>query len=241
MACVDWPPLLSEIYRDENQTFSSVNSAWIHYVVLITRPCYWHLLYIVFHKRETPYSWCCLCQILTDFHNSVTGWFPCKFAVKRLLKIATRLAYVATLPCERLMSLNKRLAIFYKEVCGGVELRSVYCKICLRFFLNRWIFGKVTYKKEGGCLVHLATTLLQVEENAWHNPPFTRNYSIFAKCILILIFLTGRLSNKPFLIWLFKIPLQLKYVINVLSNLSLITALLNEHVRTQVLTPQCPH
>jgi len=134
VACVDRPPLLSEIYRDENQTFSSVNSAWIHSVVLITLHCYWYLLYIVFLKRETPYSWWCLYQILTDFHNSVTGWFPCKFAVKGLLKISARLAYVATLPCERLMSENKRLAINYKVVCGGVELKKVYCRICLRIF-----------------------------------------------------------------------------------------------------------
>ena len=136
--------------------------------------------YTVFHKKETPYSWWCLCQILTDFHNSFNGWLPCKFEVKRLLKIPPRLAYVATLPCERLMSENKRLTINYTVVCGGVELRNVYCRICLRLFvLNWWMFGKVTYKKEGGCLVRVAITLLKVEENARHNPPFCPQLQYF--------------------------------------------------------------
>jgi len=34
-----------------------------------------------------------------------------KFAVKELLKIPPNLAYVATLPCETLMSENKRLTM----------------------------------------------------------------------------------------------------------------------------------
>jgi len=54
------------------------------------------------------------CQFLTDFQNSFAGWFSSKFAVKRSLKIPTLLAYVATLPCETLMSESKRLAINYK-------------------------------------------------------------------------------------------------------------------------------
>ena len=65
--------------------------------------------------RETPYSRWYLCQILTDFHNSFTGWFSGKFSVKwLLLVISPCLAYVATLTCETLMSENKRLTIRYR-------------------------------------------------------------------------------------------------------------------------------
>ena len=44
------------------------------------------------------------CQILTDLRIFFTGRFLSKFAVKWILKIASRLADVATLPCETLMS-----------------------------------------------------------------------------------------------------------------------------------------
>jgi len=43
------------------------------------------------------------CEILTDL-KKFTGRFLSKFAVKRILKISPHLAYVATLPCETLMS-----------------------------------------------------------------------------------------------------------------------------------------
>ena len=44
-----------------------------------------------------------LYQILTDL-KKFTGRFLGKFAVKRILKFPPHLAYVATLPCETLMS-----------------------------------------------------------------------------------------------------------------------------------------
>ena len=76
--------------------------------------------------RETPYSRWYLCQILTDFQNSFTGWFTRKFSVKwLLLVISPCLAYVATLTCETLMSENKRLTIQVQGTavtylrCGG--------------------------------------------------------------------------------------------------------------------------
>jgi len=50
------------------------------------------------------------------FEFFFTGRFPGKFAVNVLLKIQPHLAYVATLPCETLMSENKRLTINYKVV-----------------------------------------------------------------------------------------------------------------------------
>ena len=49
------------------------------------------------------------CQILTDLENFLTGKFLGKFAVKCLLKVQPHLAYVATLPCETLMSAKQAI------------------------------------------------------------------------------------------------------------------------------------
>jgi len=55
-----------------------------------------------------------------------TGRFPGKFAVKWILKIPLHLAYVATLPCETLLSakqaLNDKLrgSVAAYSRCGGV-------------------------------------------------------------------------------------------------------------------------
>ena len=62
---------------------------------------------------QTHYKFC---QILTDFQFFFTERFLRKFAANSLLKIPTHLANVATLPCETLMSENKRLTINYKVV-----------------------------------------------------------------------------------------------------------------------------
>ena len=43
--------------------------------------------------------------------SNFTGRFVGKFAVKYLLKIPPPLAYVATLPCETIMSEKKQLTI----------------------------------------------------------------------------------------------------------------------------------
>jgi len=54
--------------------------------------------------------------IFTDAQSFFTGRFLGKFAVKSLLEIPLHFAYVATLPCETLMSEYKRLTIKYKVV-----------------------------------------------------------------------------------------------------------------------------
>ena len=64
---------------------------------------------------------------LNRFTKLFTGRFLGTFEVQWLLTIPPHLAYVATLPCELLMSENKRLTINYKEVLhrpiyGVVEL-----------------------------------------------------------------------------------------------------------------------
>ena len=60
-----------------------------------------------------------------------------------------------------------------------------------------------SYKQERGCLMHfarLANSLLKDEESVRDSHVLASN---FAKCLSILkFFLAGRLSNKPFLIWL---------------------------------------
>jgi len=52
-----------------------------------------------------------------------------------------------------------------------------------------------------------------------------KSLSIYAKYSPILIFLTGKLSYKRFLIWLLTIPPHLKYATTVSCNLSLVAAL----------------
>jgi len=79
-----------------------------------------------------------ICQFLADLQNFFTGWFPSIFAVKWILNIPPHLAYVATLPCETLMSaqqaINDKLqgsvAIYLR--CGGVVNNKikVYCWLC---------------------------------------------------------------------------------------------------------------
>ena len=44
------------------------------------------------------------CQFLTDLKKFFTGRFRGKFAVKWISAIPPNLAYVATLPCETLLS-----------------------------------------------------------------------------------------------------------------------------------------
>jgi len=73
---------------------------------------------------------------LNRFQFFFTGRFRSKFAVKWTLKIPSHLAYVATLPCETLMSakqaINEKLqgSIATYLRCGEVliiKLRKIYC------------------------------------------------------------------------------------------------------------------
>ena len=73
------------------------------------------------------------------FKKNFSGRFFGKFAVKWILRIPPHLAYVATLPCETLMSqkqaINNKLQCSVATYlrCGGVlitKLRKVYCRVC---------------------------------------------------------------------------------------------------------------
>ena len=59
---------------------------------------------------------------------------------------------------------------------------------CFKKSMNIW----QSYKQERGCLihsVHLANTVLKVNESARHHPPFARNYAKYSS-ILIFYWLT---------------------------------------------------
>jgi len=64
--------------------------------------------------------------LLTDLRNFLTGRFLGKLAVKRISKISSHLAYVATLPCEKLMpakqAINDKLqgSVGTYLKCGGI-------------------------------------------------------------------------------------------------------------------------
>jgi len=68
--------------------------------------------------------------MLTDLQVFLTGRFLSKFAVKWILSIPPYLAYVATLPCETLMSakqanndkLQGRVATYLR--CGGLLITN---------------------------------------------------------------------------------------------------------------------
>ena len=78
-----------------------------------------------------------------------------------------------------------------------------------------------SYKQERGCLMyfaHLANTLLKDEESTRDNHVLACNFAIHS---LIIIFLTLRLINKPFLIWLLTTLPNLKYAATLPCNLSL--------------------
>ena len=143
--------------------------------------------------------------------------------------------YVATLPCETLLSENKRLTINCKVVqlhCYGMagllitKLRIVYSWACQWFFfksVNIW----QSYKQESGCIVHFA--------RAW--PPHCwKTKKVNETTTLLLVTLpnihkfkkifTDRLSNKPFLIWLLTTPPHLKHVATLPCNLSLMACIL---------------
>ena len=126
-------------------------------------------------KSGATDSWQYFCQTLTDFKKDINGRFVGKFAVKWILKIPPRLAWVATLPCETLMSekhaindkLQGSIATYLIMVRFLInKLRKVYCWVCeWNFFLNRWMFGKVTSKS-----VVVSCTLcawLKDKESAW--------------------------------------------------------------------------
>ena len=97
--------------------------------------------------------------------KKISGRFLSKFAVKWVLKIPLHLAYVATLPCETVMSakqaINDKLqgSVATYLRCGGVVnnqiKKGLLLSVRVKFFfksVNIW----QSYKQERDCLVHFA-------------------------------------------------------------------------------------
>ena len=97
-----------------------------------------------------------------------------------------------------------------------IKLRKVYCGVCQWFFelVNIW----QTYKQEHGCLVDFLRLLAVY----WPGAQSVRDNHVFCQIFTELIFFSDRLGSKPFLIWLLKTSLHLKYIATLPGNFSLI-------------------
>ena len=77
------------------------------------------------------------CQILTDLRIFFTGRFLGKLSVKWVLKIPPHLAYVATLPCETLLSAKQATdyklqgSVAIRLRCGGVVNSQIKKRLLL--------------------------------------------------------------------------------------------------------------
>ena len=93
-----------------------------------------------------------LCQILTDLKKIFTERLLGKFAVKWILKVPQHLAYVATLPCETLMSakqaMNNKLqgSVATYLRCGGVVNNRIKEGLLLRLRVKRIKIGEYLAK-----------------------------------------------------------------------------------------------
>jgi len=107
-------------------------------------------------KKWVTGSWPQFSQILTAY-KIFSGRFLGKFVLKWILTIPPQLAFVATLPCEILMSakqgINDKLqgSVTAYLRCGCVVNNQIKKGLGLLLslwvkFLNRWICGKVTSK-----------------------------------------------------------------------------------------------
>ena len=119
---------------------------------------------------------------LNRFTKFFTGKFFSKFAVK------WHLAYVATLPCEKLMSakqaINDKLqgSVATYLRCGGVVnnqiKKGLLLSVRVKIFLNRWISGKVTSKN-----AIVSCTLPKDEETAWDSRVFACNCADYSQIL----------------------------------------------------------
>jgi len=81
---------------------------------------------------------------------------------------------------------------------------------------------------------HLANTLLKDEESAWDSHAVACNFAKYSP--ILIFFLTFRLSNKPFLIWLLTTPPHFKYAATLPCNLSLMACLADDVSQGSVAT-----
>ena len=151
----------------------------------------WRRAYRVGQKRGHKLMTIIL-SIPNRFKNFFAGRFPGKFAVKWISKVPSHLAYVATLPCETLMSakqaINDKLqssVVTYLR-CGWVVnnqiKKGLLLSLWVKIFLNRWIFGKIT-RKNVDSFVHFLR-LLAVwwpgAKSAWDNHAIACNFAKYS-------------------------------------------------------------
>jgi len=145
---------------------------------------------------------CTLCSVQggpksgpqTQVHNAVksepilkkfTEKFLGKFVVKWIIKLPPHLAYVATLPCETLMSaINDKLqgSVATYLRWDGVVNNQIKKKLLASFRVNFFKLVNIwqSYKQQRGCLMHfahLANALLKDEESARDNHVLVCNFA----------------------------------------------------------------
>ena len=111
---------------------------------------------------------------LNGFTKFCTGRFLGKFAVKCVLKITPRLAYIATLPCETLMSakqaiddkLQGSVATYLR--CGVVVNNQIKKGLLLSLPVKKFLKSVniwQSYKQERDCLMHVVCLANAVIKN----------------------------------------------------------------------------
>jgi len=164
-------------------------------------------------KRETPYSWWYLCQILTDFQNSLSGWFFSKFAVTKLLQIPPQ-----STPCVccqttlwnknvRKQTTNDKLqgSVATYLRWGGVVNNQIEKSLLLSLPVKKtYKIGEYSAKLQARrwlshalCAQDTHTAKSRRTTQSTFLPVSMANIYWFKKKIF-----TGRLRNKPGLIWL---------------------------------------
>jgi len=119
-------------------------------------------------KNGATDSWPQFCQFLTDLWKFFIGRFLGKFAVKQLSEIPPHLAYVATLPCETLMSAKQAI----NDKLQGIVATYLSCcevvnnQIKKGLFLSLWMKTVLksvniwhSYKQERDCFVQFLRLL----------------------------------------------------------------------------------
>jgi len=157
-----------------------------------------HDVCTVCHRKHIQTAWAkkrghrlmtIILSILTDLRIFFTERFLVKLAVKWMLRIPLHLAFVATLPCETIMSakqaINDKLqgsaATYWK--CDGVFNNRIKKKLLLSLWVRKF-FKSVNiwqrYKQEHEYLVHLANTMLKDGENARNNHVLACNFAKYS-------------------------------------------------------------
>jgi len=141
---------------------------------------------------DADISWWYLCQILTDFQNSFTGWFSSKFSVKWVI------IRNLTIPCicchTTLRNINVRKQAINDKLQGTVvtylrcgelsitKLRNLYCWVSQwKLFFNRWILAKLQARTLLSHALSLYfSSVLTGAHSAWDNDGLVCNFAKYS-------------------------------------------------------------